>query len=111
MTIRAGDVALRDLLPQDCPWLQQYLPRRDRELFLSRISVVEVHDPGRERSATVLAGPSSEISQELECRCLADANPLDLCFAMGGVVRDVVWALIAPALHILELEQMFTPCQ
>jgi hypothetical protein len=73
--------------------------------------VVEVHDPGRERAATVLAGLPSQISQELERRCLADANSLDLLFAMGRVVRDVVWALIAPAFHILELEHLFTPCQ
>jgi hypothetical protein len=100
MTIRADDVAIRDLLEKGCPWLKQYLPRCEGELFSARVSVVEVHDPGRERSATVLAGHPSQISQEPERRCLTDAHALDLFFAMGGVVRDVVRALIAPALHI-----------
>jgi len=73
--------------------------------------MVEVHDPGRKRSATVLAGSPSQIPQEHERRCLPDANALNLFFTMGRVVRDVVGTLIAPALHILELEHMFTSCQ
>src|SRR5439155_7525645 len=62
--------------------------------------MVEVHDPGWERPATVLARSSPQISQELKRRCLANANALDLRLAIGGVVRDVVRPLIALALHI-----------
>jgi len=73
--------------------------------------MVEVHDPGWEYSATVLAGSPPQISQEFERRCLANANALDLVLAIGGVVRDVVRPLIALVLHISQLEQMFLPCQ
>ncbi len=73
--------------------------------------MVKVHHPRRKRSATVLAGSPSQISQEIERRCLPEANALNLFFTMGRVVRDVVGMLIAPALHILQLEHLFTPCQ
>jgi hypothetical protein len=47
-----------------------------------------------------LAWPPSQSSQELNGRRLANSDPFDLLFAMGGVIRDVVWALIASGLHI-----------
>jgi hypothetical protein len=100
MTIRAHDVALGDLLEQNHPWFQEGSSGGDGEFLFPRVSVVEVHDPGWERSATVLTRPPPQTTQELERCSLPDANPLDLGFAMGGVVRDVVWTLVTFRLHI-----------
>jgi len=73
--------------------------------------MVEVHDPGSEHSAAVLAGSPPQISQEFKRRCLANANAFYFSVTIGGVIRDVVRALIACGVHIRQLEHMFIPCQ
>ena len=73
--------------------------------------MVEVHDPRRKRSAAVLAGSPSQISQELERRFLTKSDTLDFFIAMCRVVRDVVRTLVAFALHISQLEHLFVSRQ
>src|SRR2546422_11356386 len=77
VTIRAHDVALRDLGEENVPSLQQDFAGRERERLGLRIAVIEVHDPGRKTLATVGARSTSQVPEKLECRRLANSDPLD----------------------------------
>jgi hypothetical protein len=99
VTVRADDVAFRGFCDENLARLQQHLVGGEGEELRARVAVIEVHDPRWKGACAVRARPSSQVSQELERRCLPSADAFDLLLAMGGVVRNVVRALIARRSH------------
>jgi hypothetical protein len=98
MTVRADDVALRDLRFELGATLQQRLPS-DVEQLLVWVAMIEVHRVRREPPSAVHAGNSAQIAKPLERRALPRHHSLDLFVAMDGVIGDVVWALISRLRH------------
>ena len=99
VTVRADDIAFRDLFEQALSRREQRLGPRNAEGLCRGVAMIEIHLVRLERPAAIHARHPAQLPQELERRALPPQHAIDLSFAITTVVIDVVGTLTRPYMH------------
>jgi len=111
MTIRADNVAFRNFCHEARSRHEHRSAAHDIERLVRRITMVEVHHPGREVASAISARTTTHLPEEFQRGPLSAGYTRDLVSAVRDVVGDVVRALVSFAVHKHAVRTLFTPCQ